>query len=266
MRAVMPLMATNMDRIRMSIERGRSSFSPSCGVKPGHDENIRTATRLLTWLSPAFPVGGFSYSHGIEYAVEAGLIRDQRSLTDWVDGILRFGAGRNDGMFLLAAHSAAAADAIDPLISIARQAAALRGTMELAQEASAQGAAFLKAIKSGWPAYADAAPVRALGQMDCPITYPVSVGALCAVADIGEAATLEAYLTAFASNLISAGIRLVPLGQSDGLRAVAALEPRITAYAATLAPLSLDDLGGAALAVDWSSMRHETQYTRLFRS
>lgn len=230
------------------------------------DHATHQATRLLTWLSPSFPVGGFSYSHGLEYAIEAGLIRDQSTLGDWVDGILRFGAGRNDGLLLQAAHRATRDSHLSDLVCIARQAAALRGTMELAQEASAQGAAFLKAIAGGWPHYAEAAAMKALAAADCAITYPVIVGTLCAVAAIEEPVALEAYLTAFAANLISAGIRLVPLGQSDGLRIVAMLEPRIVGYAATLSSLSLGELGGAALAVDWSSMKHETQYTRLFRS
>jgi urease accessory protein len=230
------------------------------------DRGTHQATRLLTWLSPSFPVGAFSYSHGIEYAIEAGLIHDQASLAIWIDGILRFGAGRNDGLLLLAAYRATWAHDLPGLIVVARQAAAVRGTMELAQEASAQGAAFLKAIAGGWPQYADVPAVKALATAGCAITYPVIVGALCATAGIEEPVALEAYLTAFANNLISAGIRLVPLGQSDGLRAVALLEPRIASYVETLASLSLDDLGGAALAVDWSSMKHETQYTRLFRS
>ena len=242
-----PITIMSMDRIRTPIDTG-----------------VGTATRLLTWLSPAFPVGGFSYSHGLEYAIEASLVRDAASLADWVDGILRFGAGRNDGLFLLAAHRAASLPPYDDLISIAERAAALRGTAELAQESTAQGTAFLRAVTSGWPAYAKAAPVMALA--DCQLTYPVIVGCLCAVASIPEAMALEAYLTAFANNLISAGIRLVPLGQSDGLRIVATLEPHIIDYVQALSLLSLDDLGGSALAVDWSSMKHETQYTRLFRS
>lgn len=247
MPAAMRHMVMSMDRIPTPIETG-----------------VGTATRLLTWLSPAFPVGGFSYSHGLEYAIEAGLVRDQASLSDWVDGILRFGAGRNDGLLLLAAHRAAMLPPYEHLAAIAEQAAALRGTAELAKESTAQGQAFLKAVASGWPTYADAAPVKALA--GCQLTYPIIVGCLCAVAGIPAETALEAYLTVFANNLISAGIRLVPLGQSDGLRIVATLEPRIIAYVQSLSHLSLDDLGGSALAVDWSSMKHETQYTRLFRS
>jgi urease accessory protein len=230
------------------------------------EHSTHQATRLLTWLSPSFPVGGFSYSHGIEYAIEAGLVRDQVSLANWIDGILRFGAGRNDGLLLLAAFRATRAYDWPNLMVATRQAAALRGTMELAQEASAQGAAFLKAIAGGWPHYADTPAVKTLATADCAITYPIIVGTLCAIVGIEESVAVEAYLTAFASNLVSAGIRLVPLGQSDGLRTVAMLEPRIACYVGTLAALSLEDLGGAALAVDWSSMKHETQYTRLFRS
>lgn len=280
MPAAMQHLAMNMDRIRMSTEADRCAvfFISSSRVKPRDDDkkdrgdgveegrHVSTATRLLTWLSPAFPVGGFSYSHGIEYAIEVGAVRDAASLTEWIDGILRFGAGRNDGLLLLTAHRAALHSPYQDLVAVARQAAALRSTAELAQESTAQGRAFLKAVTSGWPAYADAPPVKALLAADSVLTYPVIVGCLCAVAGIPEEMVLEAYLTAFASNLISAGIRLVPLGQSDGLRVVAALEPRITGYVKQLSSLSLDDLGGATLAVDWTSMKHETQYTRLFRS
>jgi urease accessory protein len=229
-------------------------------------DRVGTATRLLAWLSPAFPVGGFTYSHGLEYAIEAGLVSGRASLEMWIDGILRFGAGRSDGLLLVAGHRAAAIGDESKLADIARQAAALRGTSELAQEAQAQGRAFLKAVTSGWSDYAAMAPVQALARLDCPLTYPVAVGCLCVLAGISAEIAIEAYLAAFAANLISAGVRLIPLGQSDGLRVLATLEGKIALYAANLLTQSLDDLGGAALAVDWTSMQHETQYTRLFRS
>lgn len=241
-------MVMNMDRTHIRIETG-----------PG------AVTRLLTWLSPAFPVGGFSYSHGIEYAVEVGLVQTSATLGAWVDGILRFGAGRNDGIFLIAAHRAATIADGAGLLAIADFAAALRGTRETAMESLAQGSAFLKAIAAGWPDLVDSAAVESLAGAQS-ISYPVAVGAVAAIAGIDEAAVLEAYLMALAANLISAGIRLVPLGQSDGLRIVAELEPRVYEYAKRLRLLSLEDLGGSALAVDWTSMHHETQYTRLFRS
>lgn len=230
------------------------------------EPGIRAATRLLTWLSPAFPVGGFSYSHGIEFAIEAGLVRDRMHLTTWIDGILRFGAGRVDGMLLLAAHRAAGAGNIAELLVVARRAAALRGTAELALEATAQGRAFLKAVRHGWPEMAATQAVTALAADGVAVTYPIAVAVSTAAAGLAEEIVLEAYLTAFTGNLISAGIRLVPLGQSDGIATQAVLEPLIARQIVRLQGEDFSDLGSSALAVDWTSMKHETQYTRLFRS
>ncbi len=242
-------MVMSMDRIRIHTDAGEA-----------------TAMRLLTWLSPAFPVGGFSYSHGIEFAVEDALVRDVAGLDKWIEGILRFGAGRNDSLLLLAAHRATIAQDLQEIGRVLRRANALRGTKELAQESVAQGAAFMKAVAAGWPIYKDHPVVTALSHAGAPITYPVAVGALGAVAGIGEGLLAGSYLTAFAANLVSAGVRLIPLGQSDGLKIIAALEPQIAALLASLRLQTLDDLGSAALVVDWTSMQHETQYTRLFRS
>jgi urease accessory protein len=230
------------------------------------EPGLQATTRLMTWLSPAFPVGGFSYSHGIEYAVEAGLVSDRATLGIWIEGILRFGAGRNDGMLLLAAHRAANAMDVAGLLAVAQQAMALRGTAELALEAGAQGQAFLKAVRHGWPEIAASAPVAALARDGLIVAYPIAIGVLTAAAGLAEAIVLESYLTAFAGNLVSAGIRLVPLGQSDGIAVQAALEPLIARQVLRLREEVLANLGSAALAVDWTSMKHETQYTRLFRS
>jgi len=222
--------------------------------------------RLMTWLSPAFPVGGFSYSHGIEYALEAGLVRDADALRDWIEGVLRFGAGRNDAILLGCAWRAEAARDDERLADVLAWADAFRGTAELALESAAQGRAFLAAVRAAWPhprLDALASPAA-----DCarPPAYPVAVGVACAVAGIGEAAARLAFLHAFAANLVSAGVRLIPLGQSDGLRVLAALEPVVREVSAEAAGLDLSDLGAAAWMADWCSARHETQYTRLFRS
>ena len=223
------------------------------------------AARLLTWLSPAFPVGSFSYSHGLEYAVEAGLVSDRATLVTWVDGILRYGAGRLDGLLLLAAHRAATRSEIEQLKEVATLAAALRGSAELALDSTAQGSAFLKAIGSGWPHLAGASALRSLA-CGGPRAYPVAVGATAALAAIAEATTLQAYLTAFCGNLVSAALRLAPIGQSDGIAALAALEPTIALQVERLRVTPLEALGAASLMVDWCSMKHETQETRLFRS
>lgn len=223
------------------------------------------AARLLTWLSPAFPVGSFSCSHGLEYAVEAGLVSDRSTLITWIEGILRYGAGRLDGMLLLAAHRAAGTADRDRLKEVAELASATRGSAELALESTAQGAAFLKAIGSGWPHLAAAPALQSLAR-GAPVAYPVAVGATAALAGIAEPTVLQAYLTAFCGNLVSSALRLAPIGQSDGLAALAALEPAISIQVERLRAMPFETLGSASLMVDWCSMKHETQETRLFRS
>jgi urease accessory protein len=222
--------------------------------------------RLLTWLSPSFPVGGFSYSHGIEYAIEAGLIRDGEGLRTWIDGAVRFGAGRTDAILLGCAWRAEAAGDDGRLAEILAWAEAFRGTAELALETCAQGRAFLAAVRAAWPhPRLDGLAALVAGQ-GRPVAYPVAVGVACAAAGIGEGAARLAGLHAFAATLVSAGVRLIPLGQSDGLRVLAALEEPVREVAAEAAGLDLSDLAAAAWMADWCSARHETQYTRLFRS
>lgn len=223
--------------------------------------------RLLAWLSPAFPTGGFSYSHGLEYAVEAGLVRDRATALAWIDGVLRQGTGRLDaGLFALAWRAVDAGN--DPeLLEIAELAAALRGTAELRLESAQQGKSFLLAAETGWPSDRIAGLVAALAAAEIEASLPVSVAMAAAAHGLALEPSLAAYLQGFAANLVSAAVRLVPLGQSDGLRLVAALETATQiAVSSGLAIASRDDLGAASPMIDWCSMRHETQYTRLFRS
>jgi urease accessory protein len=219
--------------------------------------------RLMTWLSPAYPLGAFSYSHGLEYAVEAGLVADRESLREWVATAVGSGAGRSDAALLVAAWRAARADDRTALDEIVALAAAWRGTAETALESRAQGAAFLATTGAAWPhALLDALALQHRGEL----ALPVAVGVAAAVHDVPLPAVLAAYLHAFAGNLVSAGVRLIPLGQSDGQLAIAALESVVTATATAVLATPLEDLGTAAPLLDWCSMRHETQYTRLFRS
>ena len=229
---------------------------------PGGDARESGLLLLQAWLSPAFPVGGYSYSHGLEYAVEAGALSDRAALQNWIEGILLFGAGRNDALLIREIHRAVAARELDRCDEIASFAAALRGTSELALEASAQGAAFLKALIAGWPEISAAAPLR---QWKRPV-YAVAFGAAAAVAGIEPRPAIVAYLQAFCSNLVSAALRLMPIGQSDGLACLANLSKTLPSLADSLELVPFDDIGAAALMVDVFSMRHETQYTRLFRS
>lgn len=217
--------------------------------------------RLMAWLSPAYPTGAFSYSHGIEHAVEAALVKDRDGLLTWVGHILSEGAGRVDALLFRAAYDAAGdAEALAP---VAELAACFRGSAETALESAQQGAAFLATTRQAWPdARLDAFAAARAGQVTA---LPVAVALACA-GRVPLRPALAAYLQAFGANLVSAGVRLIPLGQSDGQKALAGLEPVVARAVEAACAASLDEIGSAAPMVDWTSMRHETQYTRLFRS
>jgi urease accessory protein len=218
-----------------------------------HGARIADLLHLQTWLSPAFPTGAFAYSHGLEWAVETHDISDAATLEAWLTDVIAHGAGRADAILLRLAHRTAGNLAgLNEIAALARATAAGR---ERRHEALAQGAAFQRAA-SNW-----AAP-------DLPndTPYAVAVGAMAGAHGIDEDTTAAAYLQAFATNLISAAVRLVPLGQTDGLKTLAALEPIILKTAKETKRAGPDDLGGCAFHSDIAAMRHETQYTRLFRS
>lgn len=219
--------------------------------------------RLMTWLSPAYPLGAFSYSHGLEYAVEAGLVATSTTLSDWIGTAVTSGAGRSDAALFAAAWRAQISVNETRLDDIADLAHAWRGTRETALESEAQGAAFLSTTRAAWPHPAlDALASRRSGKL----ALPVAVAVACAVHSVELAPALTAYLHAFASNLVSAGVRLIPLGQTEGQRILATLAPQIISAVAVALTTPLDAVGTAAPLLDWCSMRHETQYTRLFRS
>ena len=217
--------------------------------------------RLLAWLSPSFPTGAYAYSHGLEWAVETNDIRDGESLRIWLEDVLTHGAGRSDTLLLRHAHRHA--DDPDILADIAELAAATSPTRERQGETLGQGGAFIAAA-TPWHTPALIALAARIGRER--IAYPVAVGALAGAHAIAEDAVAAGYLETFTANLISAAVRLVPLGQTTGLRVLATLEPVILRVAEQTRAATLDDLGGCAFRSDIAAMRHETQYTRLFRS
>ncbi|CDX38615.1 Urease accessory protein UreF [Mesorhizobium plurifarium] len=212
--------------------------------------------RLMAWLSPAFPVGGFSYSHGLERAAQDGLIADREDLAGWLGTLIEMGSGWNDAV-LFAESWRRARDGGD-LAEIAALAEALAGSRERHLETMLQGAAFLQAA-SAWPS-----PVLRRLPADCP--YCVAVGAVAGSGGIDLAQALAAFLQAFFSNLVQAAIRLGVVGQVDAIALLAGFEPLALATASRATASSLDDLGGAAFMSDIAAMNHETQYSRLFRS
>jgi urease accessory protein len=219
--------------------------------------------RLLAWSSPAYPIGAYSYSHGIEWAVETGLLRDRKGVVAWLASVLADGAGKVDGAFFAAAWRAASERDDARLDEIAALALAWRGTAELALEAEAQGTAFLTVTLAAWPHPNLAAASR---RWQGCAALPVAAGMAAGCHGVPLEPALVAYLGALVANLVSAALRLVPLGQTDAQIAIAALAPSVAAAASAAIAADLDELGSAVPMVDWCSMRHETQYTRLFRS
>lgn len=245
--------------------------------------------RLLAWLSPGFPIGAFSYSHGLEAAIAAGTVHDQTSLQGWIGAIIGLGSGRIDADVLRDAHRAAIAGDIEALRTINRRGLAFRATAELALEATAQGEAFLAICRAAWPdpfldRWAAPRPAHPLpnpsppageGREGAEPTQPwtgegtchaAAVGAATARAGIPLGDSLVGYLHAMAANLVSAGLRLGVIGQTDGQRILAALEPVVAEAAAQAIARDETDFGAVTFAVDLASMAHETQYSRLFRS
>jgi urease accessory protein len=227
------------------------------------DAEAAALYRLMTWLSPAFPVGGFSYSSGIEWAVEAGDITDAASLKDWLAAMLTDGSGFCDGVVLAHAHRAVAADDDRASREVAELAAAFVPSRERQLETTTQGRAFIEIARAAWDCDGLS---HAVAQCDGAIVYPVAVGIVSAAHAIPLEPALHAFLHALVSNWISAGARLIPLGQTDNQRVLAALEPAVSETARRAIAAKLDDLGSATFRADLASLRHETQYTRLFRS
>lgn len=216
--------------------------------------------RLMAWTSPAYPVGGFSYSHGIEMAVEEGRLRKQADLVAYVASVLRQGAGRVDAVLFAHAHGASDDVALD---GIAELAFAWRGTAETALESTQQGGSFASVTLRCWP---DPRFAGFVARHRGRLSHAVAFGAAAGLAGMPLRPALFAFLQGFCANLVSAGVRLIPLGQTDGQIATAALLPIITECADAALAAPLEELGTAAPLLDMLSMRHETQYTRLFRS
>lgn len=218
---------------------------------------------LMIWLSPAFPVGGFAYSHGLEWAFETGDLADAGSLADWLDALVEHGALRNDLTLFAAAWRASGEGDGKALREVAELALALANSAERRLETVTQGNAFAAAIAASWPCAAlEALRVAWPGDL----AYPVAVAVAASGHGLPLGPSLEAFALAFVANLVSAAVRLGIVGQTDGQRVIARLAPALREAAARAEQETLDDLGGCAFRSDLASLRHETQYSRLFRS
>ena len=243
--------------------RSRARRGPKDEASGAGDVNAAALYRLLAWLSPSYPIGAFSYSSGIEWAVEAGDITDADALRGWLAVVIGEGGGFCDAVFFVHAHRATISNDDAALRAVAELAAAFSPSKERHLETTAQGRAFLDTTRAAWPT---PSLDRLTAVWDGAVALPIAVGVASAGHGIAPAPALQGYLHAMTANLISTGLRLVPLGQTDGQRVLATLEPVATATAARALVTPLDQVGGAAFRADLASMRHETQYTRLFRS
>jgi urease accessory protein len=205
--------------------------------------------QLVQWLSPAFPTGAFAYSHGLEFEVSAGRVTSAVELDDWLRGVLGFGAGWQDAVIL-----SQALDLNANLSALATLAEALAPSAERLVETLEQGAAFARATS-------------ALTGFDLPAcALPVAVGQAARTLSLPKTQVIALYLHGFTANLVSAAVRFVPLGQTEGQGVLAGLHPVIQSLAAKAATATLDDLATSALRADLASMRHETMPVRIFRT
>lgn len=218
--------------------------------------------RLLTWSSPGYPTGAFVYSHGLEWAVESGQVRGAEALLEYVSAVLARGGGWIDAVFFV--HAWRAAESAARFDEIARWAAAFRGGAETATESRQQGAAFLAVTRKAWPHPLLEAFARRHAR--APVAACVVVALASAAHGIELGPSVHAYLHAFAANLVCAGTKLIPLGQSEAQIVVARLAPVIAEVGSRARQTALEDLGTAAPGLELCSFLHETQYSRLFRS
>jgi urease accessory protein len=225
-----------------------------------------TLLRMQSWLSPAFPSGSYSYSHGLEWAVEAGHVHDRKSLVDWLEADLCHGSGRNEAIFFSEAWRCTTEDDCATLSEIAELAAAYRGTSEFALESSQQAGAYLATLRHVWPDLILDWLSEIVHERGLQPALAVVFGVRSGREGVPVSLALPAFLQSYIANLVTAGVRLIPLGQTDGQLAIAALEEAVVAASAQAEKATIEDLGSAALMVDLASMAHETQYTRLFRS
>lgn len=209
------------------------------------------ALTLARWVSPGFPVGSFAYSHGLEWAIEAGDLASAAELQTWLEALLHHGTGRNDAIFIVSAYAAQEPVQLEALDALCLAFCAAQGRVTETRE---QGAAFARTLR--------AMGLEALAEH----TYPVAVGRAAALKQLPLDLTLRFYLQAFAANLVSAAVRRVPLGQTDGQRVLAALQPGIEDLARESLTLGPDDLHASTFMADIAAMQHETLHSKVFRT
>lgn len=212
------------------------------------DADILTLTQ---WLSPAYPVGGFAYSHGLEATIDEGAVTSSQDTKAWISDVLEHGSGWNDAVFVVAAYNAQDRDELTNVDVIAR---AFCASSERLMETKLLGQAFGTVTGDVW-------------ELDLSqFSYPVSIGQAASLQNLPILLTTKMFLQAFASNLVACATRLVPLGQTEAQRLIRTLTPLCERIALSAQQADLDQLSSTAFLSDIASMKHETQYSRIFRT
>ncbi|WP_241481182.1 urease accessory protein UreF [Ruegeria sp. ANG-S4] len=212
------------------------------------DADILTLTQ---WLSPAYPIGGFAYSHGLEWAIDCGDVSSAADVQGWIEDVVKYGTGWNDCLFLFAAFGAVTGDEV---AEIDAQACAFCASAERLKETQLLGQAFCDVTAEVW-------------SLDLfQLTYPVAVGVAARMQNLPVALTAKLFLQGFMGNLVACATRLVPLGQTESQRLIRKMTPVCASVAEEAMNADLNDLRSTTFLPDIASMRHETQYSRIFRT
>ena len=210
-----------------------------------------TDSKLITvmqWLSPAFPIGGFAYSHGLEWAIDKGYVSNREELKKWISDLLEYGSLKNDAILIKLVLKGSDPKEINEL------ALALCSASERLSETQLQGGAFCKIMREVWSLEID------------ELTLPIALALAAKNESIDQNLVVPAYLHSFCSNLISVAMRLIPIGQTDGQKTLRQLSPLISDSVRAVAKSDKDDLGSACFLSDVSAMQHEYLQPRVFKT
>ena len=203
---------------------------------------------VMQWMSPAFPIGAFAYSHGLEWAIDKDHVSNGEKLQKWITDLLEYGSLRTDSIFIsliLRGHDAKKMNELSM---------ALCPAGERLLETKLQGSAFAKVIEDVWQ--------QDIGEL----SLPIAVALAAKNQSIEQDLILPAYLHAFCFNLISAAIRLIPIGQTEGQRIMLELYTTISDLVQTASESEIDDLNSACFFSDVSAMEHEYLQPRIFKT
>ena len=215
---------------------------------PMHTPTDSKLITLMQWLSPAFPIGGFAYSHGLEWAINKGHVSNREELQKWISDLLEYGSLKNDAILIKLVLQGSDPKEINEL------AMALCPANERLSETQLQGGAFCKIMREVWSLEID------------DLTLPIALALAAKNESIDQNLVVPAYLHSFCSNLISVAMRLIPIGQTDGQKTLRELSPLISDSVRAVAKSDKDDLGSACFLSDVSAMQHEYLQPRVFKT